>query len=89
MNREIREYIHYSIANLLTKQEAIDLFNSKFFTCPRCGVLYDRKIGKYGGLCCNHCITNDDLKAIEENREKIRQQLIEIQQENLLHLNNI
>lgn len=65
-------------------QKYTDLFRSYFFVCPRCGVVYDREIGKYGGLCCNRCITDEDLANIENHKQKISEQLKEINNERVI-----
>lgn len=78
---ELEETLLYSLSNKITKNEAIDLFRSMFFVCPRCGVIYDRKIGKYGGLCCNHCVTPEDLDNIANTKENIAQQIKELYNE--------
>lgn len=78
---ELEEELTYALLNSLTRQQAIDLFRSYFFVCPRCGVVYDREIGKYGGLCCNRCITDEDLANIEKSKQEMIEQLKELNNE--------
>lgn len=55
--------------------------NNKLFICPRCGMVFSRNSKHNFGDCCSFCATDEDKHKNEEKKERMRQQLKELQEE--------
>jgi uncharacterized C2H2 Zn-finger protein len=68
-----------------TKIEAEEIaknkINETFFICPRCGRVFGRFSKHNYGVCCSYCVTDEDLRKIKENKEQMRKQMQELQEE--------
>lgn len=55
--------------------------NNKLFICPRCGMVFSRNSRHNFGDCCSFCAKDEDLRKIQENKEHVRTQMQELQEE--------